>query len=478
MVYYVSMEPSASERRLFHLWVPLGLPWVIIFIWFRRKSKIIKFRKGGDAPFLSQLIVWGTMAAMLGTSQSYLKSSTSDLIQINSIDDLKTDKPCYLQIENMPVNKEMGSAYSDFRSSGRYNEHLNIDIYFTYRLQSLNKGNKYWYGKKYYKQISNKISTELKNKEYLAFFNFALKDIEAKNFPKSNYYELLPLSDDQENYIKSIGRIEGLKVVNPIIIEPKKGDFKNRNGNKLIWFFGSYLIGSFLLLLLIRFTVIDGKELNNQKNGYKSESDDFLDMLKFLIPRDDHFATSVLININLLVFIFMIFSGVHILSPNGQELLEWGANRRTETLSGEWWRTISSTFVHAGLMHVLMNVFVLALGGVFIEPKIGKTNVFLLYLGAGVCGSLASIYWFENSVSVGASGAIFGIFGAILTLLLTKAFSKEGRAGVFLLIGLYVGLNLLFGLFGGVDNAAHIGGLISGGIIGLLLYLISGKKES
>lgn len=74
------------------------------------------------------------------------------------------------------------------------------------------------------------------------------------------------------------------------------------------------------------------------------------------------------------------------------------------------------------------------------------------------------------AISVGASGAIFGLYGAILGLLLTNAFPAKGKKGILMLIRVYVAINLLCGLTGGVDNAAYIGGLLSGAIIGIIAY--------
>jgi rhomboid protease GluP len=81
--------------------------------------------------------------------------------------------------------------------------------------------------------------------------------------------------------------------------------------------------------------------------------------------------------------------------------------------------------------------------------------------------------WHENTSSVGASGAIFGLYGAILALLLTDAFGKGNKKGILIFIGVYVVVNLAWGLTGGIDNAAHIGGLVSGALIGPLLYQFS-----
>ena len=90
--------------------------------------------------------------------------------------------------------------------------------------------------------------------------------------------------------------------------------------------------------------------------------------------------------------------------------------------------------------------------------------------------SLASVYWHENTVSVGASGAIFGLYGLILAFTVFKIYPTHIRGMTWMLLGLYAGINLLFGFLGGIDNAAHFGGLISGFILGGILILIEKEK--
>jgi rhomboid protease GluP len=108
-------------------------------------------------------------------------------------------------------------------------------------------------------------------------------------------------------------------------------------------------------------------------------------------------------------------------------------------------------------MHLLLNVFGLVLAAIVVEPILGRRNYSIVYILSGLCGGLSSIYWYSHTASAGASGAIFGLYGAILGLLLTDAFHKDSKKGMLILIGIYVGVNLIWGLTGDIDNAAHIG---------------------
>jgi len=121
-------------------------------------------------------------------------------------------------------------------------------------------------------------------------------------------------------------------------------------------------------------------------------------------------------------------------------------------------------------MHVLSNMYGLLFVGIFLEPILGKTKFLATYLLTGLLASIASIWWYDATISVGASGAIFGLYGLFLAFMLTKVFPKEFGKTFLLSTVIFVGYNLLMGLVGGIDNAAHVGGLLSGFVVGLILY--------
>jgi rhomboid protease GluP len=110
--------------------------------------------------------------------------------------------------------------------------------------------------------------------------------------------------------------------------------------------------------------------------------------------------------------------------------------------------------------------------GVYLEPMLGKPRYIIAYLSTGVFASLASLWWHNVPVSsAGASGAIFGMYGIFLALLSTNLIPKQIRNGLLQSIGIFIVYNLVYGMKSGVDNAAHIGGLLSGLVIGYLYYL-------
>ncbi|CAN5677676.1 hypothetical protein BH10BAC2_BH10BAC2_02830 [soil metagenome] len=189
------------------------------------------------------------------------------------------------------------------------------------------------------------------------------------------------------------------------------------------------------------------------------------------------YVTYTIIAINVLVFILMAVNGAGIVEPNGLVHIQWGSNYTPLTLSGDWWRLFTNMFIHFGIIHLAMNMYCLYTVGVYLEPMLGKARYIAAYICTGIIASTVSLWWHAEGVnSAGASGAIFGIYGLFLALLTTSLIPKTVRESLLKSIGLFVAYNLLYGMKSGVDNAAHIGGLISGFIIGYL-YVYGIKKE-
>ena len=205
--------------------------------------------------------------------------------------------------------------------------------------------------------------------------------------------------------------------------------------------------------------------LNKPPLSAKEKITSFFSIFK---PTEGYCITPILININILIFIAMIISGVHFLMPEGQSLLEWGANFRPLTLAGQSWRLFTAMFLHIGILHLLLNMYALLYIGVLLEPYLGRTRFLAAYLISGLAASVTSLCWHDLTISAGASGAIFGMYGVFLALLTTKLLDKSVQKALLASIAIFVGYNLLNGLKpdSGIDNAAHIGGLISGLIIG------------
>ncbi|MBD2770293.1 rhomboid family intramembrane serine protease [Hymenobacter sp. BT664] len=204
-------------------------------------------------------------------------------------------------------------------------------------------------------------------------------------------------------------------------------------------------------------------------------------MRGLFIPSRRFLATPLLLDLNLLVFGLMVLSGVSVAEPTGHQLMLWGSNVSGLTLPGQPWRLFSCLFIHAGLSHLLLNMFSLWLLGLLVEDRVGPGRLVLVYLACGVGGGLASLWWHTAGInSVGASGAIFGLYGLLLTLLIGKklVLDKSDRRAMLGLVLYLVLSNLLAGVTGNIDNAAHLGGLATGLLVAGPLALIGLKTHA
>jgi rhomboid protease GluP len=204
--------------------------------------------------------------------------------------------------------------------------------------------------------------------------------------------------------------------------------------------------------------------------------------LKLLTVSKEYFYTPIIIYVNVIIWILMVTTGVDAFAPSVESLVNWEGNLAALTLTGQPWRLLTSIFLHGGLFHLALNMFALLQVGAVLESHFGKHRYAFVYIITGIMGSILSVAFSLNVVSVGASGAIFGLYGLLVSLLTTKSLqtTAEERSTLLLSTLTFIGYNVLFGFTqAGIDNAAHIGGVLSGFIIGFLYYpFIRQQKKS
>lgn len=184
-------------------------------------------------------------------------------------------------------------------------------------------------------------------------------------------------------------------------------------------------------------------------------------------------AVRALVAANVLVFLAMLADGAGLITPDSAVHLRWGANFGPITKEGQWWRLFACIFIHFGLLHLALNMWALWGAGNLVERLYGNAGFLGLYLFAGLTGSFTSLYWnADRVVSAGASGAIFGVYGALGAYILRQRGSVppsvlKSLAGSTLSFIVYT---IAFGAaVPGIDNAAHAGGLAGGFFGGVLL---------
>lgn len=206
----------------------------------------------------------------------------------------------------------------------------------------------------------------------------------------------------------------------------------------------------------------------------------------------------LLLALNIIVFAVQVLAGVNWLQPAGPDLIAWGGNLASYTLTGQPWRLLTSMFLHVGIIHLVLNMYMLAGLGPYVERAFGHMRFLLVYLVSGLCGSIASALWhahhridssttnaagqvLESShlqlmISAGASGALMGISGAFLGRMLVYGVHAQDRDAVGLKgpLAQTIAINLMIGfLIPGLDDAAHLGGLAGGFLLGAILTIFN-----
>ena len=188
-------------------------------------------------------------------------------------------------------------------------------------------------------------------------------------------------------------------------------------------------------------------------------------------PRKQVWVSYLLLFVNVLILIAMSFAGG---SSNSEVLIDFGAMYGPYLAAGQYWRLFTAMFIHVGIIHLLFNSFGLWIFGRMAEALFGSSKFVLIYVLAGLCGAVVSYIFNPIVIAAGASGAIFGILGALAAFFSTMYKDPNARKNLYGLLGL-VGLNLILGfLSSSRARWAHMGGFASGFILGYFITPVSG----
>ncbi|HUR56107.1 MAG TPA: rhomboid family intramembrane serine protease [Opitutaceae bacterium] len=188
-------------------------------------------------------------------------------------------------------------------------------------------------------------------------------------------------------------------------------------------------------------------------------------------------VTNAVVAVNVVVFVLMGLAGAGWFEvADMMPYIRYGANRADATTDGEWWRLVTSMFLHYGILHLALNMWALIQAGHLAEKLFGRASYAMAYFGSGLMGSVATLLWHREKLvwSAGASGAVFGIYGAVLGYMLRE--KQQLPRSVYVPLQkstiAFAGYNLLYGLVHPtIDNAAHLGGLAGGVVLGWILAL-------
>lgn len=424
--------------------------------------------------------IWVTISISAYSTHQLYNYTFNTIYKAKDLNEVEAHKnEQFFTIKNIYFQYSKGSILTNYTTSGKHDQTLNIDIYFVYPFVNDSiiydtTHYKTWYVLKYRKSVNNNKSKIEEDTIQARFLKECIDSVTKLDFWKYEYLENGKNEDDYDLYTEAVENVIGKNSkVPPLILIPRYENIHKEfvvARNLLILSFG---IGNILLSIVLIFA--------HKKKNF-DQDDTLSEIFKILIPEKNNYVTMSLIYINCIVFCWIIYnSGYQIMEIDGLKLLNMGALRRTEVLKGEWYRLITCVFMHGGIMHLIMNMvalfFVIYVSLQYsinnLENIYKKWGYLFCFIISGIGGSLSSIYWNVNIISVGASGAILGLYGIRFVLVFHKDISNKIKKEILISTSLMLIATGAYGFTNNVDNAAHIGGFITGCLIGYFMLLIN-----
>lgn len=479
----IKLELFNPKEIIINFGIPIAISAIITIFYFRKRIKLLKLKDKGHDFYTFACWIFLTIPVIIG--QFYLDNQQGKLTEIEkpSLIDFNKQTLFYSIYQAKTLNK-YGGLWVTRTNADKYGSEIWINCFFACPLLDTFPNNvsnsmeiRTWIGVTFSEKFSNRAldDKEEQKRKINEFINSSIPKYENYNY-QTHYLRNLRNSDDRDDYYLAIERTKiHAERKDIIILKEEKDSYETRTGNSKSWLIGMLVSINFIWLLFSLIPKLNNTELKKfgTEKAKEKQKREFRELLIFFTPSKTHWATPIILDLNIIVFLVMVLSGVGFIYPEGHELIKWGANYTPLTASGQWWRLLSSTFLHAGIIHLANNMFALFFVGIFLESSIGSKKFLFIYLLTGIIASITSLIVHDSMISLGASGAIFGMYGLLIALMILKYLDKNLTTMLWISVGIFVGINLIMGLSGGIDMAAHLGGLISGFIIGVTYFPIT-----
>ena len=480
---FVKLGLFHPKESLTQIVFPLLLAGATSLFYIAPKLKALKLKIDFYHTFLACL---GLLIPTI-FAQKYMTVSTGRLTTLPSVELIGNHEPTkYYEFGAYSLDTTAIRYYATYKVTGKNANNFNMYLYAIMPLQAIGKETHAqepttWMGVVYEKEISNHSSDEKKERIYNAFIRQSQIQTEHGDFTRYRCFERIDSSsDDYEGFTNAFGQEFFYRPsTTPIILRGMTTPYEARGGDLPQRFFIALFITLAVWLLLSILPKTNPKEIKRIKDKKpdlmaQAERQEWLNLI---LPQPNYFVTPILMHLNTAVFLLMVLAGKGFLTFQADDLLAWGACYAPLINEGQWWRMLTATFLHGGVTHLLANLFCLFYVGIHLETLMSRCQYLCVYLLSALAGSAVSLLWHaEPVVAVGASGAIFGLYGAYIALLLGRIYPKQHTKSILKETAIFIGFNLLMGILPGIDNAAHIGGLLCGIALGFA-FLTSCKQK-
>lgn len=472
------------DQDLVTFWLPFGLAWVPALLWLWPRVKVLKLETStGNLPFLYMFVAVGTMVGPTIQGQMYLSKATAGITRLTELAEInRSPVTRYYAVERPCLRREGHQFHWTSQVTGRQNDRLAFTI--TVAVPFCDEAGAAsavtppaWLGMTFSTSVPASFTEDQREKAARTFAKESEDKFAAMDLGAFTYLELVGPGEERRSYQAAI-RKSATAMPDPIVLVPHHDVFDERAGNLDQWALSTFGAGATLWFFMLLFAGVHAGRFRRLIDGTHADKGQGRFWRAVLVPGRHNFGTLALAYVNALVFLVMVFAGLGVVGFHIEDLVRWGALARPLLHGLGLLRLVTSQFVHDGVMHVVNNLYGLVFAGIVLESIIGGRRLLVSYLVAGTFGGLASVLMHPATVTVGASGSIFGLFGVLFGLLSAKDERVVASRNVVLVnAGVYVGVNLLLGAFlPGVDNAAHVGGLLAGLAMGPILRKGSSAK--
>ena len=466
----VALGATPDLSFLSQYWKVLGISSVAILLFLRPRIHLLRVGKNERLRMLFYLLALLAISVAAGSAADALVEGSRSLVGLNSVNDLPrhaghhgyTLRECYVAKTRITVEKQ----YSNGKKGTTLTLFLTAPLLRT-AADTLRGGTFAWLGITDQTTEPERSSGETAVR-FREFTDAAIAEFQLR--PSAYLVRVSP----SPGLLAAVRRhpAGGQLKSDPVIFVARHEPFSQRASMPLGWLIRALpgIVGVFLLFLLC-FPLNHSHLQRYQETGrFPTDIDgEALAVVRFLRPRPGFRLTPLLLALNLAVFGLMAGSGLGVMEFGAPDLVRWGATSGPAVRAGEWWRLLTGAFVHAGLLHLLHNLWGLGFAGWALERVVGGRRLGLVYGFAALAGGLISLWWRPDGLSVGASGGIMGLYGFGLVLTWrAKGAELPVELAIFRTVaGLFVIVSVLLGIAQvRIDGAAHLGGLAMGILLG------------
>jgi len=457
------------DEDLANLWLPGFASLVLVLLIVNPRLKQFRLNQKRGMPFLYVLLATAVIAVPLALIQLHIGAWAGQIEHVaTSADVARPTQAKFFSIATPCFDRGRTVADAVYADDDDRGDEMSITLYAAVPAC----GGNVWLGYKFHDTVSNRIAEAERNAAIKAFGEQADRTLNAENFGRYQFFERAGNNADHRAYAKAVMKNGGK--ADPIILIPREGAFADRADGWLRW---ALISAAGLWLAWLIAVLIPPLKSSDEIAEPQPKPLNGPGFAEILIPKRDHYGLPLLLDVNLLVYLAMMLAGLGVMSFPTDDLLAWGASYRPAIHGLGILRLFTSQFVHGGLLHIANNMQGMLFAAICLFPVMRNARLIMSYLLCGLGGSLASV-WHSVTVSVGASGAIFGLYGILLVLYALKdARIRALGPAIWSSAGIFVAINLVFGFVSPTtDNACHIGGLLTGLVLGLAIFVIDRRR--